>query len=181
MQKPLVALIIVFAVVAASCAGASASLTAPTSLSSQSPSTAGATNTGITSSVLAGRWAGTSADSTSGSIGSVLGIPTTGSMGVGPLGTMTWMLTQNGNSFTGTVGFAGITGAMPITVGGTLNGNSGTFTITLPPNAIPLISCSGNASGSFTVDTTANRITGNYAGTTTCTGPFSGPIDLTKK
>jgi hypothetical protein len=93
-------------------------------------------------------------------------------MGMGAPGEMTWKLTQTGNTFMGTVSFAGFMGAGTMTVTGTMNGKTGTFTMTMPNGAMPMMGCTGATTGTFDMDDMMLVMHGTYAGSTTCHGPF---------
>lgn len=175
---------VALALTVAACSGGSS-----TSPASPTP-TATQPVTGAAGSSVAGTWFGTAADSNGAtSTGTVMGIsgpgpgPWTGPWmgGMGSVGNMTWVITQNGNSFTGTVGFGGFQCAARMTMTGLFNGNGGTFTITMPSNSMPMAACSGSATGTFTLDPATGQMVGAYSGTNTCMGPFSGQLTLIKR
>ena len=99
-----------------------------------------------------------------------------GSMGMGmpggSMGNMTWQITQTGTTFTGTVSFANYHGSGSMQVSGTMNGMTGTFTMTMPNGTMPMAGCSGQVTGTFDMDDMMVKMTGTYTGSTTCTGPF---------
>ena len=99
---------------------------------------------------------------------------------MGSVGAMTWRITQTGNAFTGTVGFGGFQCAARMTMTGTFSGNGGTFTITMPGNSMPMSTCSGTATGTFTIDPVTGQMHGTYSGTNTCMGSFSGLLTLVR-
>jgi hypothetical protein len=110
----------------------------------------------------------------------------TGSMGMGmpggSMGNMTWQTTQTGSTFTGTVGFANHHGNGPMQVSGTMNGKTGTFTMTMPNGTMPMAGCSGQVSGTFDLDDLMVQMHGSYAGSTTCSGPFDhGQMKMNRK
>lgn len=152
---------LVFAIAAAACGGNGMSpMPSSSSMPSMSPTSAPAT--------MAGSWVGMSSDST----GSMMGAGLTPSMMAGT----TWVLTQNGSTFTGTMQFPGNAGGM--TVAGTLNGHTGTFTMT---GQFPMMSrmCTATASGTFDMDDAMTQMHATYSGTNSCTGPFDhGDITL---
>jgi hypothetical protein len=123
------------------------------------------------SSAVAGTWTGASSDST----GSMMGAGLSASMMSG----MTWQLTQSGNTFTGTMSFPGY-GGHTMTVSGTIDGRSGTFTMMVPAGSMMMAGCTATATGSFDMDDLMDQIHGTYSGSNTCTGPFDhGEISLT--
>ena len=115
--------------------------------------------------------------------GAVMGISMGPGMGpgmMGSVGSMTWLITQTGNSFTGTVGFGGFHASARMTMTGTFSGDGGTFTITMPNNSMPMGTCSGTAAGTFAIDPVTGQMRGTYSGTNTCMGPFSGQLTLVR-
>lgn len=98
---------------------------------------------------ITGTWSGTSSD-------------TTGSE------KMSWTVTQNGNSFTGTMGFSddgrGMMGTG--TIRGTISGQSLTFHIDVPNGGFGgmMSSCSMSMDGQGTMSADGHRMTGTYAG-----------------
>jgi hypothetical protein len=164
MRLSHVSLILVFATLFAACGGSTSTPTSPTSMVSTPGIPTGA-------STVAGTWVGTAADSS----GTTMGM-STGSMGMGmpggSMGTMTWQMTQTGGTFTGTVSFANYHGNSPMQVSGTMNGKTGTFTMTMPSGTMPMAGCSGQAAGTFDMDDMMVKMTGSYTGSTSCTGPF---------
>ena len=76
-----------------------------------------------TMTTMTGTWVGTSADSS----GSMMGAGLSGTMMAGT----SWTITQTGETFTGTMQFAGYQGGT-MTVAGTMTGRTGTFTMTMP-------------------------------------------------
>ena len=139
---------------------------------------------GATIKGVAGTWLGSATDAaTAGQSGTALGMSMGAGMGpgmMGPVGEMTWLITQNGNTFTGTVGFGGFHASARMTMTGTFSGNGGTFTITMPANSMPMGTCSGTATGTFAVDPVTGQMRGIYSGTNTCMGSFSGQLTLVK-
>lgn len=157
--------------------GSSALPAAPSSPTAQSAP--GATIQGV-----AGTWLGTATDAvTAGQTGTALGISMGPGMGpgmMGSVGAMTWQITQTGNAFTGTVGFGGFQSAARMTMTGTFSGAGGTFTITMPGNSMPMRTCTGTATGTFTIDPATGQMRGTYSGTNICMGSFSGQLMLVK-
>jgi hypothetical protein len=99
---------------------------------------------------------------------------------MGSVGNMTWAITQTGDSFTGVVGFGGFHYATRMTMTGTISGNGGTFTITMPGNSMPMATCSGTTTGMFTIDPATGQMRGTYTGANNCMGAFSGQLTLVK-
>jgi hypothetical protein len=132
---------------------------------------------------VAGTWAGAVSDSSGGALGmswNMGGMST--SMGMGSSNTMTWNLTQTGQSFTGTVSMSGYMGGRTMTVTGTMNGRTGTFTMTMPDGSMPMSGCTGTMSGTFDMDDRHVEMHGTYSGSTTCRGPFDhGQMTMTRK
>jgi len=86
---------------------------------------------------------------------------------------MTWQITQTGSdTFTGTVGFSGYHGGGPMQISGSINGRTGTFTMTMPTGTMPMVRCSGQATGTFDLDDMLMQMRGVYNGSTTCFGSF---------
>jgi hypothetical protein len=110
----------------------------------------------------------------------------TGSMGMGmaggSMGDMIWQMTQTGSTFAGTVSFSSYHGGGQILISGTMNGKTGSFTMTMPSGAMPMAACSGQASGTFDMDDMMVQMHGSYTGSTTCSGPFDhGQLTMTKR
>jgi hypothetical protein len=125
------------------------------------------------SRTLTGVWVGASADSS----GSMMGAGLSAAMMDG----MSWQIAQTGNTFSGSVRFNGYPGS-PMTVTGSLNGRTGTFTVTLPAGSMMMAGCTATASGSFDMDDVMDQIHGDYSGSNTCTGPFDkGQLTLTRQ
>ena len=156
------AIVLAWSLGAAACGGAS-----PTSMTN-SVNPMGPSGS---SPALAGTWTGQSVDSS----GTMMGAGLSSPMMAG----MTWQLIQNGNTFTGTMSFQGYHGGL-MTVSGTINGRSGTFTLTMPAGSMMMAGCTATATGSFDMDDLMDQIHGTYAGSNACTGPFDhGEISLT--
>lgn len=125
---------------------------------------------------LTGTWVGAASDS-SGSF-----------MGAGMLAVMTshmtWQIAQNGNAFTGTMQFPGYggMGMGQMTVTGTLNGHTATFTMTMPNGSMMTAACSAVATGTFDLDDLMDQMHGSYGGSNTCTGTFGqGQVSLVRR
>ena len=128
--------------------------------------------TGTETSAATGTWVGTAMDSS----GATMGM-SSGSMGMGmpggSMGNMTWQMTQTGAAFTGTVSFANDRGNGSMQVSGTMNGKTGTFTVTMPTGTMPTMeSCGGQVTGTFNLDDMRVQMHAVYTGSTTCRGPF---------
>jgi hypothetical protein len=107
-----------------------------------------------------------------------MGMSTTGmgmGMSAGPVGTMTWKISQSGAAFSGTVSFSGYNGGSPMMVTGTMNGKSGTFVMTMPSGSMPMAmaACSGQTTGTFDMDDLMVQMHGSYTGSNTCAGAFT--------
>jgi hypothetical protein len=113
---------------------------------------------------LAGTWVGQASDSS----GTMMGVGTSPAM----MGTMTWQITQTGNRFTGTMQFPGYSGHGPMSVSGTVDGTTATFTMTMPGGMMGG-TCTATATGTFDIDALFRQMHGTYAGTNACRGPFS--------
>ena len=138
---------IIVAVAASACSGSGMS----------SPISPSATTT------MSGAWLGNASDSS----GSMMGAGLTSAM----MRNTTWTLTQTGNMFSGTMHFAGYVGG-PATVSGTMNGRSGTFTMTMPSGSMMMGTCTATASGTLDMDDVMAQLHGTYSGLNSCTGPF---------
>lgn len=85
---------------------------------------------------------------------------------------MTWNLTQTGTSFTGAMQLAGHHGGT-MTVSGTRNGRTGTFTMTFPAGSMMGRTCAATATGTFDMDEMVKEVHATYGGTNSCGEPFS--------
>ena len=132
-----------------------------------------APTTPVSSSSLTGTWAGAASDSS----GTMMGAGLTTSMMNG----MTWQVTQNGSTFSGSIQFAGHGGGTMM-VSGTIAGHSGTFRMTIPVGSMMNGSCSAVATGTFDMDDLMTQIHGTYGGSNTCGGPFDhGQMSMTRR
>lgn len=111
---------------------------------------------------MTGNWVGAASDSS----GSMMGSGVSGAIS----GATTWQLTQNGSAFSGTMRLAGWGSAMMVS--GTMNGKSGTFTMTMPMESMMTSRCMSTAVGTFDMDDTMTQMHGTYAGTNSCGGAF---------
>ena len=57
-------------------------------------------------------------------------------------------------------------------VNGTMNGHSGTFTMTIPSGSMMMAGCTATASGTFDMDDMMTQFQGTYAGMNNCAGAF---------
>ena len=95
---------------------------------------------------MSGNWIGTASDSS----GSMMGSGMSGSAA----GTTSWQLIQNGSAFSGTMHLPGY-GGNAIMVSGTMNGKTGTFTMTMPAGSMGSMmsgNCTSTATGTFDMD-----------------------------
>ena len=123
---------------------------------------------------ITGTWIGQASDST----GTMMGAGMSPSM----MGNMTWQITQTGNSFTGTMQFPGYAGRGPMTVSGTISGNTATFTMTMPSGSMMTATCTAVANGTFDIDDLFTQMHGTYAGTNMCGGPFDhGQMSMVRR
>jgi hypothetical protein len=83
----------------------------------------------------------------------------------------TWTVAQTGNAFNGTMQFPGRMGP-GMTVSGTINGHSGTFTMTMAAGSMMSGACVATANGTFDMDDMMSSWSGTYTGANSCTGPF---------
>lgn len=113
---------------------------------------------------MSGSWVGSTSDSS----GSMMGAGLTSAQ----MNSAQWMVTQNGASFSGTMQFPGYRMGGTMTVTGTMNGHTGTFTMTMPSGSMMMAGCSATASGSFDMDDMVTQMHGTYSGTNSCTGAF---------
>lgn len=126
-----------------------------------------------TAASLTGTWIGTVSDST----GSMMGAGLSAAM----MSRMTWQITQTGNTFTGTMQFPGYGGHGPMTVSGTINGSTATFTMSIPSGGMMSGSCTATASGGFDINQFMTEMHGTYSGSNTCSGPFDhGQLSLSR-
>lgn len=166
----ILALAALTATVFAAACGSSTSQTAPTA-----PTTPGGSTSGTSS--LTGTWVGAATDST----GSMMGAGMTSAM----FDNMTWNIVQTGNTFTGTMQFAGYNGMMSgrqMTISGVINGSTATFTMTMPAGSMmSSVTCTATSTGTFDFVSAMTQIHGAYNGTNSCTGPFgNGQVTLTR-
>jgi hypothetical protein len=125
---------------------------------SQSAAVSGPSST----ATMSGNWVGVSTDSS----GSMMGSGISGATA----GTTTWQLTQTGSAFSGTMRLAGSGSVMMVS--GTMNGKTGTFTMTMPMGSMMSSGCTSTATGTFDMDDMMTQLQGTYAGTNSCGGPF---------
>ena len=137
---------VVTALVATACGGSTSSPTRP----------------GV-SATMTGTWLGGASDST----GSMMGAGMSGSM----MGSTTWNITQTGSTFSGTMQFPGYQGGRMM-VSGTMTGNAGTFTMTIPAGSMMTGGCSATSTGTLDMDDMMTQLHGSYTGTNSCSGPF---------
>lgn len=167
-MRPLLAIALTGALTAAACTGSTSSMSTN---SMMSPTAATPTaNTAIT-----GAWVGTTSDST----GTMMGAGLSPSM----MSNMTWQITQNGNAFTGVMQFPGYAGMMGgvMTVSGTINGKTATFTMTMPSGSMMTATCSAVANGTLDLDDLMTQMHGTYSGSNSCTGLFNqGQMSMTR-
>jgi hypothetical protein len=97
---------------------------------SQSAAVSGPSST----ATMSGNWVGVSTDSS----GSMMGSGISGATA----GTTTWQLTQNGSAFSGTMRLAGSMSVMMVS--GTMNGKTGSFTMTMPMGSMMSSGCSSD-------------------------------------
>jgi hypothetical protein len=124
---------------------------------------------------VAGTWTGTASDSsTQNEPGRV--------MGQSDMGAMTWTIEQSGSRVSATVRFSGIkAGSVPGTVSGRIDADDISFTLDMPAGSMSGV-CLATATGTLHVDRTALTMSGTYAGSNTCAGPFdNGRISLSKR
>lgn len=151
------------------CGGSSGSSTMPTNPITPSgqtpPSTVG----------IAGTWVGQASDSS----GTMMGAGMSPAM----MGNMTWQVTQTGNTFTGTMQFPGWAGHGAMTVSGTINGSTATFTMTMPSGGMMMGgSCTATATGTFNLDQLFTQMHGTYSGGTMCGGHFDhGQLSMVRR
>jgi len=126
-----------------------------------------------TAASLTGTWIGTVSDST----GSMMGAGLSEAM----MSRMTWQITHAGNTFTGTMQFPGYGGHGPMTVSGTIDGSTATFTMSMPSGGMMSGSCTATASGRFDINQFMTEMHGTYSGSNTCSGPFDhGHLSLSR-
>ena len=147
---------------------AAAMTVACTGSSTSSPTTP------TTAATMTGAWLGTASDST----GSMMGAGLTSSM----MANTAWTITQTGSTFTGTMQFPGYMGAA-MTVSGTMNGHSGTFTMTAPSGSMMTSNtCTATATGTFDMDDMMTQFHGTYSGMNNCMGAFDhGQMSMTHR
>jgi hypothetical protein len=124
---------------------------------------------------VTGTWTGTASDSsTMNAVGRL--------MGQSDMAPMTWVVEQTGSRVSATVRFSGIgAGDVPGTVTGTMEADDMPFDLELPAGAMAGV-CMATARGTLHVDRTTMTMTGSYAGSNTCVGPFNdGHMTLAKK
>ena len=120
--------------------------------------------TGPSGQTMAGSWVGSTSDSS----GSMMGAGLTSVQ----MNSTQWMITQSGASFSGTIQFPGYMMGRTMTVTGTMNGHTGTFTMTMPTGSMMMAGCTATASGTFDMDDSMTQMHGTYSGMNNCSGPF---------
>ena len=176
MRIPPGLIVVVLSVGFAACGGNTSTPSSPTAAAPAATTPAGMA-TG-TSAAVTGTWVGTAADSSSATTGTCMGIPG------GAAGNMTWNITETGpGAFVGTMTMQGYGGGRQMQVIGTIDGRTGTFTITMPAGTMPMMgSCGGQVNGTFNLDDMRVQMHGAYTGSTTCFGPFNnGQLTLNRK
>ena len=126
---------------------------------------------------MSGTWTGSAADSS-------ISMGAGSMMGQTGMGTMTWPLTQNGSTVTGSMSFSGsgMQGRMPGAFSGTMSGDEITFTMDVPIGSMMSSGCSARATGTARVDGTRMTMTGSYSGSNSCTGSFvNGQMTMTRR
>ncbi len=131
---------------------------------------------------FAGSWVGSVTDSSGSLMGTGIGNPTTSFM---------WQLNQNGSQVTGTISVAGSAlppGQPAPAVTGIVSGSTMTFTASVTASSVPTGmpapagTCAATATGTLTMSASGNSMTGNYTGTSSCTGGFAnGVITLARQ
>ena len=112
---------------------------------------------------MTGTWVGAASDST----GSMMGAGLTSAM----MDSTTWNVTQTGNTFSGTMQFPGhMSGGMAVS--GTINGHTGTFTMTMTSGSMMTAGCTATATGTFDMNDMMSSWSGTYTGLNSCSGPF---------
>jgi hypothetical protein len=127
-----------------------------------------------------GMWSGSMSESGGTMMGSrTMGGVMGGMMGGTTPGQMEWQLMQNGSDMTGYMDMAAFRGTGRMTMTGRTSGQTLTFTMTIPSGGMPDAGCGATAMGTAQMSGTA--MTGSYSGTNTCSGPFNGQVNLTKR
>lgn len=163
MTRSLLAVALLSALAGAAC-GSGSSM--PTSPMAPTGPTAGAAVTGT--------WVGTASDSS----GTMMGAGMSASM----MSNMTWQITQTGNAFAGVMQFPGYAGGGAMTVSGTINGTTATFTMTMPGGSMMTGTCNAVANGTFDMDSLMTQMHGTYSGSNSCMGAFDhGQMSMTRR
>ena len=126
-----------------------------------SPSTP-LTPTSANTDSISGMWSATISDSTGSLMGSGVGGPSVASA---------WSIVQNGNTISGTWSGPGMMMRGQVTMTGTFDGHTGTFTMTIPAGAM-MGACAAPASGTFEMNEARTELHCQYSGSNTCSGPF---------
>lgn len=133
--------------------------------------TAGAT--GASTLTLSGSWGGRVSDSS----GTMMGAGLNAAM----MADTVWQITQTGSTFAGTGRFGGYMGG-PMTITGTINGRTGSFTMTMPAGFMMSGTCLAVATGTFDLDDMFAAMHGAYAGSNSCRGAFDhGQIQMGRR
>jgi len=124
---------------------------------------------------LVGTWTGTASDSSTQNDPGRM-------MGQSDMGAMTWVIEQTGSRVSATVRFSGTkAGDVPGTVSGTVDADDVSFSLDMPAGSMPGV-CLATATGTLRVDRPTMTMSGTYAGSNTCVGPFdNGRMSLTKR
>lgn len=123
-----------------------------------------------------GAWTGTAFDSSTATLGAG------GMMGQGAMGTMTWQLTQNGSSVTGSMSFSGMPNMMRGTFSGTISAEEVTFTMHMPVGSMMSGTCSVEANGTAHMSPGTMMMTGSYSGVNSCAGAFNnGQMTMSRR
>ena len=124
---------------------------------------------------VSGIWAGSASDSTTAGVPGQM-------MGQSGMGTMTWQLTQTGNSVKGSMAFSGMPTLMPGSIVGTMDADDMTFTADMPMASMMSGRCAATAKGTVHVDRGTMTMTGTYSGSNSCSGAFAdGHMDMARR
>jgi hypothetical protein len=103
-------------------------------------------------------------------------------MGQAAMGTMTWQLTQNGSSVSGSMSFSGMPNMVRGTFSGTMTAEEVTFTMHMPVGSMMSGTCSVEANGTAHMSSDTMTMTGSYSGVNSCAGVFNnGQMTMSRR